>query len=146
MASGIYVIHNTKNGKVYFGQAQDIHWRWTTHKNQLRKQHHVNRFLQADWNQYGEKAFEFKIVEQCSVEELDEREQYWLDIYMPKQVCYNIKRNVQPVPRKPKHDYGFIPVNVRGDKEYVLMLKERAFMARMKLGDYVRHLLDMEVS
>lgn len=37
--------------------------------------------MQKAWNKYGEDAFEFKIIEFCEVNKLNEREQYWIDYY-----------------------------------------------------------------
>lgn len=88
--SGIYIISNVYNQKIYIGQAQNIRARWHKHRTALRHNCHDNKHLQAAWNKYGEKAFEFKILERCNVSELDVREQHYLDVYMPKGNCYNL--------------------------------------------------------
>lgn len=88
--SGIYVMSNTKSGKVYIGQSQDLKERWLGHKSSLRRNVHRNGYLQNAWNKYGAKVFKFSVLEYCPIEKLDEREQYWLDIYIPKGICYNI--------------------------------------------------------
>src|SRR4029077_3602505 len=54
-----------------------------------------NAHLQYAWNKYGAKCFTFKILEYCDPDKLDEREQHFLDIYMPKGICYNIAKDVQ---------------------------------------------------
>lgn len=88
--SCIYVIVHIKSSKVYIGQAQDIKKRWYEHRRTLNKGEHHNQYLQRAWNKYGEKAFKFKILEHCSIEQLNEREQYFLNIYIAKGNCYNI--------------------------------------------------------
>lgn len=88
--SCIYIIINAKSNKVYIGQAQDVSKRWQHHRATLRGGYHRNRYLQRAWDKYGEKAFSFKILEYCSIEQLDEREQHYLDIYISKNICYNI--------------------------------------------------------
>lgn len=88
--SGIYVILNTINHKIYLGQAQDIRKRWGEHRHTLKYNKHKNRHLQAAWNKYGAKAFEFKILEYCTIEQLDKREDHYLKTYMPKGICYNV--------------------------------------------------------
>lgn len=88
--SCIYVIINAKSKKVYIGQAQDVSKRWQHHKATLRGGYHRNRYLQRAWDKYGESAFSFKILEYCSIEKLDEREQHYIDIYIGKKMCYNI--------------------------------------------------------
>lgn len=87
---GIYAIVNLKNGKIYIGQTANFRKRFTAHKSFLRTGSHPNHHLQAAWNKYGEGAFEFKKLEYCSVEDLDKREQHYLNTYLPKGVCYNV--------------------------------------------------------
>lgn len=88
--SGIYIILNTKTGKVYIGQAVDFRGRWQRHKKDLNTGRHYNGYLQAAWNKYGAKAFKFQKLEYCPVDQLDEREQHYLNVYVPKGLCYNI--------------------------------------------------------
>jgi group I intron endonuclease len=101
--SGIYIIRNLKNGKFYLGQTQDLHHRWQSHRQKLRGGNHRNRHLQASWNKYGEKAFKFLILEYCTVEQLDEREQHYLNIYIDKGMCYNVARDARVFSRGIKH-------------------------------------------
>jgi len=75
---------------MYIGQSQHIKSRWNAHKFMLDKNQHFNSHLQRAWNKDGAKSFSFKILEYCSVEQLDEREQHYLDIYMSRGVCYNV--------------------------------------------------------
>lgn len=105
--SGIYLIANIKNGKVYIGQAVSFRKRWNDHKRKLNIQCHCNKHLQAAWNKYGEKAFKFRVLEFCSVDQLNEREQHFLNIYMPKGICYNIAQDVTAPMRGRKMDEEF---------------------------------------
>lgn len=97
--SGIYVILNTKDGKVYIEQAKDFHRRWKQHLWELRTNRHRNKHLQSAWNKYGEKVFKFKKLEYCLVEQLDIREQHYLNIFMPKGLCYNVAKDVRAATR-----------------------------------------------
>lgn len=99
--SGIYIIVNVKSKKVYIGQAQNISKRWGYHKRGLKHGNHSNRHLQFAWNKYGEKSFIFKVLEYCPIEQLNEREQHYLDIYMPKGICYNLAPEVGTTRGKP---------------------------------------------
>lgn len=90
IVSGIYVILNRINGKVYLGQSQDISRRWAKHRSELNLNRHHNQHLQSSWNKYGNKAFKFAILERCSTELLDAREQHFLNIYISKGDCYNL--------------------------------------------------------
>lgn len=95
IVSGIYLILNTKTRKIYIGQAFNIRQRWQLHRRSLRGGYHHNIHLQRAWNKYGATAFEFKILEYCSIEQLDEREQHYLDLYLPKGDCYNIAQDAK---------------------------------------------------
>lgn len=93
--SGIYVILNTKNGKVYIGQAEDFRKRWVHHTCALNGDYHGNTYLQNAWNKYGAKSFKFQKLEYCEIEQLDDREQHYLDIYMQKGMCYNLAKDAR---------------------------------------------------
>lgn len=101
--SGIYLILNVKNNKIYIGQAEDIHVRQIEHFRDLGKKKHHNRHLQNAYNKYGEKSFKFQILEYCTIDKLDEREQHYLDIYIPKGICYNIAKDATAPMRGIKH-------------------------------------------
>lgn len=79
--SGIYKIVNLVNGKLYIGQSKNIHKRLTGHKKHLSDNKHQNQHLQRSWNKYGKSNFEFKIIEICDIEELTQREIYWINLY-----------------------------------------------------------------
>lgn len=87
--SGIYVIIHKKSGKIYLGKARNIKRRWNDHKRELTNGEHHNRHLQSAWNKYGEKAFQFKILEYCPTEKLNEREKHYIAFYRPLGMTYN---------------------------------------------------------
>jgi group I intron endonuclease len=88
--SGVYCIVNFINGHFYVGSSKNISNRWSRHKSDLRKEKHGNRYLQRAWNKYGVENFGFNIIEETSVENLVEREQYYLDSCKPQ---YNMCPN-----------------------------------------------------
>ena len=75
---GIYKITNTINGKVYIGQAQDIEKRWKDHIKDSEK---GNQVIYRAMRKYGVENFSFEVVEECSIEELDEKEIYYIEEY-----------------------------------------------------------------
>ena len=88
---GIYKITNLINGKVYIGQASDIYTRWTNHKNaSLRKDKKEYKYpLYRAFRKYGIENFKFEIIEECSEEELNEKEIYYIDFYNTFIRCEN---------------------------------------------------------
>lgn len=79
--SGIYKITNKVNLKVYIGQSNNIYQRWRSHRSSLKSGYRENSHLVNAWRKYGEPNFDFEILEKCSLEELDEKERYWISNY-----------------------------------------------------------------
>ena len=75
---GIYKITNKINGKCYIGQSNDIHRRW---KQELAPNAKLNPHLARAFEKYGIDNFEFEIIEECRREQLNEREQFYIEIY-----------------------------------------------------------------
>ena len=87
---GIYKIECIKNNKIYVGSAIDTDKRWIKHKCELGKNKHHNRHMQNAYNLYGIESFIFKVIEECSLSELIEREQYYLDQIFKDGNTFNI--------------------------------------------------------
>ena len=86
MISGIYLITNTTNGKIYIGSSNNIEHRWNRHKSHLKNNNHVNIHLQNAWNKYGESSFKWEIIHIIE-DDILECEQFYLDTLKPD---YNI--------------------------------------------------------
>ncbi len=52
--------------------------RLNDHRSSLRRNDHKNVHLQRAWNKYGEENFEFEVLETCVIDELDERESFYI--------------------------------------------------------------------
>lgn len=61
--SGIYFITCRANGMKYIGSSQNIEKRWWHHRALLVKGRHDNHIIQSCWNKYGEKSFDWEIVQ-----------------------------------------------------------------------------------
>ena len=81
MKSGIYLITNVVNRKVYVGQSLCVNNRISKHKSYLRSCKHENQYLQRAFDKYGESNFTFSILEYCGVEELDDKEIMYINLF-----------------------------------------------------------------
>ena len=80
---GIYKIENLINGKIYIGQSRNIEKRWTAHRTRPFN-HNSNQYdhpLYRSIRKYGLENFSFVVLEQTSIENLDDREKYWIEYY-----------------------------------------------------------------
>lgn len=89
MKSGVYVIRNTINGKVYVGSTKSFHARFRAHKYALQGGKHHSRKLQRAWVKYGSEAFSFEKVLVCAEECLLQYEQIVIDYYQAHTKGYN---------------------------------------------------------
>ena len=97
---GIYKIENLINGKKYIGQSVDIQYRFRNHKSESfnPKSNSYNTALHRAIRKYGIENFSFDVVEECSQEELCEREIYWIDYYGSFGKGYNLTSGGEGVP------------------------------------------------
>ena len=72
----IYKITNTTNGKCYIGQSRDIEARRAKHLSAYKS--YPEWELYRAFKKYGVGAFSFEVIEECTIEELNEREIYWI--------------------------------------------------------------------
>ena len=93
--TGVYIIENLVNGKVYVGSAsKSLPKRLRDHKYQLGKNCHFNNHLQAAWNRYGAEQFKFRVLQRCSPQDCLSNEQNWIDHYQ----CYDSAKGYNKSP------------------------------------------------
>lgn len=87
--TGIYCWTNLINNKKYIGQATDIERRKKQHVSQAGKL--TTKISRALWK-YGLNNFDFQVLEECSVDQLNQREHYWIHYYktLEDEFGYNI--------------------------------------------------------
>lgn len=79
--TGIYQIKNIINEKVYVGSTRaSFKKRAHGHSYLLNKNIHHSQHLQKSFNEYGTDNFEFSVLEVCSSINIEEKEQYWINI------------------------------------------------------------------
>lgn len=83
MSMGIYKITNLINGKIYIGQSVKIEQRWAKEKRRAFCPDEVeyNYPRSKAFRKYGLENFNFEIIEECSLDKLNEREKYYIKFY-----------------------------------------------------------------
>jgi group I intron endonuclease len=82
--SGIYQIQSKiKPERIYIGSSKDIYRRWNQHLLCLKKGSHRSNKLQHHYNKYGKNDLVFSILIGCSINELIDLEQFFLDSKSP---------------------------------------------------------------
>ncbi|GAA4328323.1 NUMOD3 domain-containing DNA-binding protein [Flaviaesturariibacter amylovorans] len=71
----------------YIGQSVDIRVRWSQHLRALKRGDHDNTFLQRVYNKHGQPFL--TILCTCLPEELDTKEQHYLDCFFNWETCVN---------------------------------------------------------
>jgi group I intron endonuclease len=96
MKSGIYIIRNIVNGKIYIGSAVNLEKRLYEHFWALRKNKHINKHLQSSWNKHTESSFTSEIYLTCKIKDLIFNEQLVLDssiVRYGRENIYNVCPN-----------------------------------------------------
>jgi group I intron endonuclease len=106
MVTGIYLIRNRINNKKYIGQSIRLTERKQDHFHTLRNNTHHNTHLQNAFNIYGENNFEFKIIYECNPEELNELEEYFIDLYDAYTDGYNMTVGGENCPDNTNEHHG----------------------------------------
>lgn len=83
---GIYKITNKETGKCYVGQSRNIEKRWANHISAAFNQNDAGYHypLYCAMRKYGIDSFDFQVLETCSLEELNDKEVYWINKYCPE--------------------------------------------------------------
>lgn len=102
--TGIYCFTNLINNKKYIGQSIDIQERISQHKYRYKVKNDSGYrcAFHSALRKYGWENFSFSVVEECAIEELDNKERYWIQKYNTMSPCgYNLTVGGQ----KNKADY-----------------------------------------
>jgi len=94
LASGVYTIRNTLNGREYVGSAAAFRYRWNKHRSELSRGVHSNSKLQRAWDKHGPAAFEFKPLLICARKDNIFYEQRAMDALQP---FYNLVKKAGSV-------------------------------------------------
>ena len=81
MNSGIYILKNKKNNKIYVGQSINLAQREKDHFRKLQHNTHENDHLQKSFNKYGMNNFSFHILLRVPPEFLNNAEKYFINLF-----------------------------------------------------------------
>lgn len=115
---GIYKITNTLNNMIYIGQSIDLKTRLRKHKNSC------TQFIDKEIQKYKEENFLFEIIEECGIEELNQREKYWISFYDSYAYGYNATLGGDNV------FYGENNPNSKMTGKEVLEIRKRRFLCQ----------------
>lgn len=100
---GIFQIRNRINGKIFIGKAMNLKGILNSNRFQLKNNSHMNKALQADFNEHGEENFVFEKLDILKVKDdisydynkdLELLEELWLDKLQPfDDKGYNIRKS-----------------------------------------------------
>ena len=142
MKSGIYKIENMINKKHYIGQSEDLENRIKEHKYLMSKLKENNKKLNNDIAKYGIDNFEIHIVEFCKVEELDEKEKKYIELYNSIENGYNTRIGGYDG-RKYKKDNNRIIRSINIDEEIWKKLQELAKKENRSASNFIEFLIKM---
>ena len=137
----IYKITNNITNKVYVGQTiQKLKDRWYRHCSSKGNKGELNMHIKRSIIKYGKENFSISLLEECNVEDLDERERYWIKFYNSYENGYNETIGGQD---------GRKPLKLKNDIQEVIDLynsgKSLRLVAKTFNVDHatIKHILDL---
>lgn len=88
---GIYKLYWEESGYFYIGQSINVQNRFNRHRHLMKEGKNKSGFIQNIYNKHG--FPEFIILEECSYDDLNNREQHYLDLHFDDEKCCNLNKN-----------------------------------------------------
>lgn len=87
----IYIITNDVNDKVYIGQTiQTLKKRFNGHCCYSKSDRSSSMYIKRAIHKYGKDKFHISLLEECSLDTLNDREKYWISYYDSYNKGYNL--------------------------------------------------------
>ena len=87
----IYIITNDINNKVYIGQTiMTLKKRFSAHCCYNESDKNKSMYIKRAIHKYGREHFKISLIEECSLDNLNEREKYWIEFYDSYNNGYNL--------------------------------------------------------
>lgn len=83
--SGIYIIEHIPTGKTYIGASSNLKQRRYTHLRSLHlsQAHNTEMLIDYQDSAIGNSAIDFRVIEYCDIDQLNEREKFQIDALKP---------------------------------------------------------------
>lgn len=92
----VYLIYNDINNKKYVGQTiQSLTRRFNQHCSSDKVGRSCNMYIKRAIHKYGRNNFHIVLLERCPIEQLNEREKYWIQFYHSYENGYNLTKGGQ---------------------------------------------------
>ena len=119
----IYKITNLITNQVYIGQTKNNPIvRWNREKRDASNSLN-NTLLAKNFREYGFDNFQWEVVEECSNENLDDKEKYWINYYQSFNSGLNMTRGGNGSP-------SFVKLNPKTLEEIINLLQENILTNR----------------
>ena len=86
---GVYKITNKINNKCYIGTSKNIEKRFQEHKTHYNSIQNCKKTLYKAFKKYGINNFSFEVIEETTLEDMFNREIYWIKFYNSFELGYN---------------------------------------------------------
>jgi len=125
----IYKIINKVNGKLYIGQTNDFRIRFKWHRKALRGGYHSSQKLQRSYDKHGIDSFIIEIIEMTTIEEINKREDHWIEKYQTLNPKYGYNSNAKSIPH-----YGKRTIEQRTNMSKAQLGKKATPEARLNMS------------
>lgn len=139
MTAGIYKITCMKNCMEYYGQSCNAEKRFIHHKHRLLQGNHYSDSMQSDFNKYGEKSFEFLIIE--NLDSAKDRRMAELS-FIKASKAMGMSYNANGVSESGKHRY----ITVLLTEDLYQAIKRDAKAKKRTLASTVRDLIHLALN
>lgn len=134
---GIYKYENKENGKIYIGRSVNI---------MRRKWEHIKNpspysYFDQTLKKLGEDSFYFDIIEECTIDNIKERERYWIEYYKSyapenRDTGYNLTRGGEEY-RSDENPWA--KLNIKEVEEIIEKLANTSISIQQLSKDYRVH-------
>lgn len=90
---GVYIIKSLESGRVYVGSSQKVMGRIKQHIKLLNARKHHNDDMIDEWEKFGQKKFDFELLEKCRPEERKAKEFAWCMKYKAFEAANGFNKN-----------------------------------------------------